>query len=156
MAKLTHVAEDGSSRMVDVTEKSPSERRAVAKGLVRMKPETMRLIEQGGIEKGNVFEVARVAGIMAAKRVPDTIPMCHPVQVTGIDIGFEKLDEGTVEIMATVKAFDKTGVEMEALAAVAACGLTIYDMCKAVDREMVLSEIRLEEKSGGKSGTFRR
>lgn len=143
--------------MVDVSEKLPTERRAEAAGTVFMKPETLRLIKSGGIKKGDVLAVAQVAGIMAAKRTSELIPMCHPLPLTSVDIGFY-LNEQTnaVEITAAVKCTGVTGVEMEALTAVSAAALTVYDMCKAVQRDMVISDIRLMRKSGGKSGDFRR
>ena len=144
MAKLSHVDDQGRARMVDVSDKDVTNRIAVARGAIRMRPQTLELILKGKVEKGDVFSVARVAGIMAAKKTSELIPMCHPLNIT------------SVEIEATVRVDGKTGVEMEAMTAVAVAGLTIYDMCKAVDREMSLGEIRLVKKSGGKSGTFLR
>ena len=141
--------------MVDVTAKSPTLRRAVARGTVRMRPETATLIQEGGIPKGDVFAVARIAGIMAAKKTGDLIPMCHPLELTGIEILFScDTAAGEVSIEATVQTIGRTGVEMEAMTAVSAAGLTIYDMCKAVDREIVITDIRLMSKEGGKSGAF--
>jgi len=155
-ARLSHIDAQGRARMVDVSAKAVTEREAVARGVVRMQPQTLRLIRSGTIAKGEVLAVARVAGIMAAKRTADLIPMCHPlpIQVAGID--FDVIAPGRLQIEARVKVTAKTGVEMEALAAVSAAALTVYDMCKAVDRGMVISDIRLMEKRGGRSGTFRR
>lgn len=155
MGKLSHIDEAGRARMVDVTAKEASERVAVARGTIRMRDETLDAILEERIEKGNVFAVARVAGIMAAKRTAELIPMCHPLNLTAVEVSLEpRRDPARVEIEAVAKVTGKTGVEMEALGAVAVAGLTIYDMCKAIDREMVLGEIRLVRKSGGKSGTF--
>jgi len=156
IATLSHVDARGRARMVDVSAKAITEREACARGVVRMQPGTLRLIRSGKIAKGEVLAVARVAGIMAAKRTADLIPMCHPlpVEVAGIDFGVT--GPGTLQIEARVKVTAKTGVEMEALAAVTAAALTIYDMCKAVDRGMVISDVRLMEKRGGRSGEFRR
>jgi len=150
---LTHVDDQGRVRMVDVGEKPDTERVAVAKGQVTMKPETLQLIVEGAVPKGDVLAVAQVAGIMAAKRVPDLIPLCHPLLLTKIDIEFD-IDEETprIEIIATVRSRGKTGVEMEALTAVSVAALTIYDMAKAVEPTMRIGEIRLVSKSGGKSG----
>jgi len=157
MAKLTHLDSEGRARMVDVTEKDVTQRVAVARGTVFMRSATLSLIKEKKVEKGDVFSVARVAGIMAAKKTPDLIPMCHPLNLTSVDLFLTaQQNPARVEIEAVVKVTGKTGVEMEALTAVSICGLTIYDMCKAVDREMSISEIRLMEKSGGKSGTFTR
>jgi cyclic pyranopterin phosphate synthase len=155
MKKLSHLDEKGRARMVDVTAKAPALRRAVARGKVRMRPETAALIQEGGIPKGDVFATARVAGIMAAKKTGTLIPLCHPLELTGIEIIFE-CDPlaGEVLIEAQVKTIGRTGVEMEAMTAVAVAAVTIYDMCKAVDREMVLTDIRLISKAGGKSGDF--
>lgn len=154
---LTHFDSDGKAVMVEVGEKTPTRRVAVASGEVRMRPETLQRILDSTIEKGDVFAVARLAGIMAAKKTPDLIPLCHPLLLTGIAVDFlSHPAEGRVEISATVKLTGTTGVEMEALTAVAVAGLTIYDMCKAIDKEMVIGAIRLEKKEGGKSGTFLR
>ena len=143
--------------MVDVTEKGETVRVATARGTVRMKPSTLELIEQGRVAKGDVLAVAQVAGIMAAKRTPDLIPMCHPLAITGVDMRLElNREESSVEISATVRLAGRTGVEMEALTAVSVAALTVYDMCKAVDREMIIDQIRLMHKTGGKSGEFRR
>ncbi|MBI2988056.1 MAG: cyclic pyranopterin monophosphate synthase MoaC [Deltaproteobacteria bacterium] len=155
MAKLTHLDAEGRARMVDVTEKAVTQRVAIARGTIFMRPETLSLIMEKKIEKGDVFSVARVAGIMAAKRTPELVPMCHPLNITSVEIFLTpEQNPARVEIEAVVKVGGQTGVEMEAMTAVAVSGLTIYDMCKAVDREMSVSEIRLVKKSGGKSGTF--
>jgi cyclic pyranopterin phosphate synthase len=154
--KLTHLDESGRVQMVDVGQKPDTERVAVAKGEVLMQPETLRLIAEGGVPKGDVLTTAQIAGIMAAKRTPDLIPLCHPLQLTKVDVDFE-IDEANtrVEITATVRCRGKTGVEMEALTAVSIAALTIYDMVKAVERTMRISNIRLVRKSGGKSGEWR-
>jgi cyclic pyranopterin phosphate synthase len=155
MKKLSHLDEQGQARMVDVTAKAPTLRRAVARGRVRMCPGTAAMIQTGGIPKGDVFAVARIAGIMAAKQTGRIIPLCHPLELTGIEIGFScDAQAGEVEIEAEVKTVGRTGVEMEAMTAVAAAALTIYDMCKAVDREITLTDLRLVRKEGGKSGAF--
>ena len=141
--------------MVDVTAKRETVREAVAQGRVLMRPATVALIESGGITKGDVFAVAKVAGIMAAKKTSDMIPMCHPLYLTGVDIQFTvNADKGEIKILAAVKTVGKTGVEMEAMTAVAVAGLTIYDMCKAADRSIIITDINLLSKKGGKSGTF--
>ena len=141
--------------MVDVTAKAPTLRRAVARGKVRMRPGTAALIQEGGITKGDVFATARIAGIMAAKQTGVLIPLCHPLELTGIEVLFACDPEaGEVAIEAKVKTVGRTGVEMEAMTAVGVAALTIYDMCKAIDREMVLTDIRLIRKEGGKSGAF--
>ena len=158
---LTHFNEEGRARMVDVGAKNITERVAVATGKVHLQPETMRLIKEGEIKKGDVLAVAQVAGIMGAKKTPDLIPMCHPLLLTNVDIAFtEELEPAQktglccIHIKATVKVTGQTGVEMEALTAVSIAALTIYDMCKAVDREMYFTNIGLLQKSGGKSGAF--
>lgn len=152
---LTHFDADGKAIMVEVGDKAPTKRVAVARGEVRMREATLQRILDRSVEKGDVFAVARLAGIMAAKKTSDLIPLCHPLLLTSVRVEFTPLPgEGRVEIEATVKVSGTTGVEMEALTAVAAAALTIYDMCKAVDREMVIGEIRLMEKHGGKSGSF--
>ncbi len=153
MKKLTHLDETGRPRMVDVTGKPDTHRRAVAKGLVRMQPATFTRLQGGQIAKGDVLTVAQLAGITAAKKTPDLIPLCHPILIDSVDIEFN-LDEenSTVEITATVESTGKTGVEMEALTAAAVTALTIYDMCKAIDRGIRIENIRLIKKSGGKSG----
>ena len=153
MAKLSHLDESGRARMVDVTAKDDTLREAVAKGSVRMKPETLALIQSGGVPKGDVLAVAQVAGVMAAKRTHELIPMCHPLLLSAIDVRLEPDEkESAVQITATVRTTGKTGVEMEALTAVSVAALTIYDMCKAVDRGMCIEGVRLVRKSGGKSG----
>ncbi len=154
MGELTHIDDAGRPRMVDVTGKSDTQREAVAKGMVRMKPATFDLIKKGGVAKGDVLGVAQLAGLMAAKETPHLIPLCHPVLIGDSRVEFS-LDEveSTVEITAMVRSSGKTGVEMEALTAVAVTALTIYDMCKAVDRGMRIENIRMVRKSGGKSGT---
>ncbi len=162
MSELTHFNVDGRAKMVDVTEKSVTQRTAIASGMVYMQPETLKRIQEGKIAKGDVLAVAQVAGIMGAKKTPDIIPMCHPLLLTGVDISFAEYPEPdengmcAVGISATVKVGGQTGVEMEGLTAVAIAALTIYDMCKAIDKGMILSEICLEEKTGGKSGTYTR
>ncbi len=155
MAKLTHMDDDGRPRMVDVTGKADTARVAVARGMVRMQPATFRIIKQGKAAKGDVLSVAQLAGIMAAKRTPDLIPLCHPILIGNVNIEFS-LDEAksTVEITTTVESTGKTGVEMEAMTATSVAALTIYDMCKAIDRGMKIETIRLVRKSGGKSGTI--
>lgn len=155
MAQLSHLDEQGRARMVDVSEKEVTSRIATACGTIHMHPETLALILEDKIEKGDVFSVARVAGIMAAKKTSELIPMCHPLNITSVAIELTPgTDPARVDIEASVRVSGKTGVEMEAMTAVSVAGLTIYDMCKAVDREMTLGEIRLVKKSGGKSGTF--
>lgn len=155
--ELTHFDREGRARMVDVTAKADTVRVAVARGAIRMKPETLALIGKGEIAKGDVLTVAQVAGIMGAKQTAALVPMCHPLQLTGAELRF-RLDHefNRVEIESRVQTTGKTGVEMEALTAVSVAALTIYDMCKAVDKEMVIEEIRLVEKAGGRSGMFRR
>jgi cyclic pyranopterin phosphate synthase len=153
--KLTHFDDQGAARMVDVGAKAETERVAVASGKVTMAPATAAAVRAGKIGKGDVLGIARVAGITGAKKTPELIPLCHPLRLTGIDVEMH-VTGNVVHITATVRAFDRSGVEMEALAAVSAAALTIYDMCKAIDRGMVISEIQLEEKRGGKSGTWRR
>jgi len=157
MTDLTHFDEKGQAIMVDVGGKEITERVAVARGEISMKLETLNLILEGRAKKGDVLGVARIAGIMAAKKTPEIIPLAHPLALNSVRIEFFP-DEGRsmIEIEATVKVTGKTGVEMEALTAVACAGLTIYDMCKAVDRGMVIGQVRLMEKSGGRSGHFRR
>lgn len=153
--KLTHVDDQGQVKMVDVGAKPDSERIATAAGRVLMKPATLELIRQGHIKKGDVLTVARIAGILAAKRTAELIPLCHPIPISGIELDLT-IDqaESAVQIVASVKTSGKTGVEMEALTAVATAALTIYDMAKAVDREMRLSDIRLLEKRGGVHGDY--
>lgn len=157
MGDFTHFNEEGRAKMVDVGNKNETVRVAVAAGRIVVNYETFEKIKTGGMKKGDVLSTAQIAGIMAAKKTSDIIPMCHPLMLTGIDIKFE-LDENTpaVEIMAEVKCKGVTGVEMEALTAVSAAALTIYDMCKAVQKDMVIEDIRLLSKTGGKSGEWRR
>lgn len=154
--QLTHLDEKGVARMVDVGSKPDSERIALAGGTVFMKPATLQLIQQGALKKGDVLSVARIAGIMAAKKTSDLIPLCHPIALTHLDVELT-LDtaENAVRILATARTTGKTGVEMEALTAVTVAALTVYDMAKAVDREMRLSDIRLLEKHGGQHGDYK-
>jgi cyclic pyranopterin phosphate synthase len=163
--RLTHFDEEGRAHMVDVGAKPDTVREAVATGMVRMRRETLELIRAGRMAKGDVLAVAQVAGVMAAKRTPEIIPLCHTLLLTGVDLAFaledghdgeNGADEGIVRIQATVRTVGKTGAEMEALTAVGAAALTIYDMCKAVDRGMTIDAIQLARKSGGKSGTYER
>ena len=155
MNKLTHFDEKGHARMVDVTPKAETLRVAVARGHVLAKRETLRLIAERGFAKGDVLEVARLAGIMATKRTGDLIPLCHPLALTSVKVDLSINEtEQYVEIEAEVQTVGRTGVEMEALTAVSVAGLTVYDMCKSIDREMEISDIRLVKKTGGKSGTF--
>jgi cyclic pyranopterin monophosphate synthase len=155
-AKLTHLDESGTARMVDVGHKPDTERLAVARGSVRMAPETLALIIEGNMKKGDVLTVAQLAGIMAAKRTAELIPLCHPLQLSHIDVTCQPNEaESRVDIEATVRLRGKTGVEMEALTAVSVAALTIYDMAKAVDRHMQLTAIRVVHKSGGQSGDWR-
>jgi cyclic pyranopterin monophosphate synthase len=152
---LTHFDEAGQAHMVEVGAKPETARMAIASGRISMLPATLAAVAAGEIGKGDVLGIARLAGIQAAKRAADLIPLCHPLRLTGVDLDL-RVGDSSVEITATVRAFDRSGVEMEALAAVSAAALTVYDMCKAIDRGMVISEIRLEEKRGGKSGTWTR
>ena len=157
LATLTHFDEAGAARMVDVSGKKETAREAVAGARVTMEPATLRLIVDRKIAKGDVFGVARVAGIMAAKRTAELIPMCHPLNLSSVEVAFGPDERAScVHITATVRMTGRTGVEMEALTAAAAAGLTIYDMCKSADRAMTVTDIRLLRKSGGKSGTFER
>jgi len=155
MAKLSHIDAKGNARMVDVSGKDVTSRTATAKGSVAMAPDTLRMILEGTVKKGDVLAAARLAGIMAAKRTAHIIPLCHPLPLSSVEVDLV-CDTGrnAVDIAATCKVEGRTGVEMEALTAVAVAALTIYDMCKAVDRGMVISDLRLTHKSGGKSGTF--
>lgn len=155
MSQLTHIDEQGRARMVDVGGKADTAREAVARGRVRMAPSTLELIRAGGVAKGDVLAVARVAGIMAAKKTGDLIPLCHPLPLTKVEVDF-RFEEGAVLIQAVAATYGKTGVEMEALTAAATAALTIYDMAKAADKAMVIDEIRLVKKTGGKSGTYER
>ena len=153
--KLTHFDAEGNAIMVDVGSKPDTSRVAIAGGEIRMTPEAYDMIVDGGIAKGDVLGVARVAGIMAAKKTPDLIPLAHPIMINKVEIDFVKLDENcTIEIIAKVSTTGKTGVEMEALTSVSVAALTIYDMCKAVDKGMIIDKIRLLEKTGGKSGHY--
>lgn len=155
MGELTHFDAKGDARMVDVGGKAVTDRVAVAKGSVLMAPATLALIQEGRIGKGDVLAVARLAGIMAAKRTPDLIPLCHHVALASVELEFAcDAARHAVDIAATCRATDRTGVEMEAMTAVTVAALTVYDMCKAVDRGMRIAEVRLVHKSGGKSGTF--
>ncbi len=155
MLKLTHIDKQGRAKMVDVSHKRETLREAIVRGSVFMNKNTFKRIISGKIEKGEVFSVARVAGIMAAKRTSEIIPMCHPLNLSHIEINFFPFEkESRIDIEARAKIKARTGVEMEAFVAVAAAGLTIYDMCKAIDRGMVVSNIHLVKKTGGKSGTY--
>ena len=154
MSELTHFDDEGASRMVDVGGKDVTSRVAVAESFVTMEPETQKLILDRQVAKGDVLEFARIAGIMATKKTSDLIPLCHPLSINSVSLDFEVRNETTIRIEATVKVDGKTGVEMEALTAVSVAALTIYDMCKAVDRAMSLGPTQLLEKSGGKRGHF--
>ncbi|GAB7388859.1 cyclic pyranopterin monophosphate synthase MoaC [Bacillaceae bacterium] len=154
--RLTHFNEQNRARMVDVSEKAVTKRVAVAKSMVKMKPETMARIKEGRIGKGDVLAVAQVAGIMAAKKTAELIPMCHPIPITGVDIRFDDAAEDTLQIEASVKTTGVTGVEMEALTAASVAALTVYDMCKAIDKGIVIGPTYLVAKEGGKSGDYRR
>lgn len=154
---FTHFDARGSARMVDVGEKPKTQRTAIAAGRVRVNADTFALIRTGGVKKGDVLTVAQVAGIMAAKRTPDIIPMCHPIAITGVELSLSLNEVAlAVDIEATVSCTGETGVEMEALTAVSAAALTVYDMCKAVQRDIVIEDIRLLRKSGGQSGDYER
>lgn len=153
---LTHVNARGEAHMVDVSEKNVTHREAIAESFVNMKPETLALIQSGSAAKGDVFATARIAGILAAKRTSELIPLCHPIALTSIKIDIVACPPERVHIIAEVRCDEKTGVEMEALTAASVAALTIYDMCKAVDRGMEIATTRLLKKSGGKSGTFER
>jgi cyclic pyranopterin monophosphate synthase len=157
MTGLTHLDERGRARMVDVSDKDVTQRTATARAVVTMQPETAQLISSGGMAKGDVLAVAQVAGVMAAKRTPDLIPLCHPLPISGVAMQFDlDVDQARLEIQATVKVTSRTGVEMEALTAASVAALTVYDMCKAVDRGMSIGPVELVHKAGGKSGEFRR
>jgi cyclic pyranopterin phosphate synthase len=156
MSDLTHFDEHGASRMVDVSAKPETLRAARASGQVRMAAATAALIRDRAVAKGDVFEVARLAGILAAKRTGELIPLCHPLPLNAVSVDFTFESDTLLRIEATARLVGRTGVEMEALTAVSVAALTVYDMCKAVDRGMIIERIRLEEKSGGQSGTFRR
>jgi cyclic pyranopterin phosphate synthase len=155
MSRLTHVGDDGAARMVDVTGKAVTARTATATGHVALSPEVVALLRGEGVPKGDALAVARVAGIMGAKRTPDLIPLCHPIALSGVEVELEVLDDG-VGVSATARSADRTGVEMEALTAVSVACLTLVDMCKAVDKLAVISGIRVESKTGGKSGDWKR
>ena len=155
--EFSHINDEGRAKMVDVSDKCDTTREAVAVGSVSMKNETLQRIKEGSISKGDVLAVAQVGGIMGAKSTSQIIPMCHPIMISGCDISFEiDFDNNKVNIRATTKTVGKTGIEMEALTAVSVAALTIYDMCKAIDREMVINNIMLVKKTGGKSGIFER
>lgn len=157
MKRLSHVDRRGQARMVDISDKDETKREAVARGVITMRSETLRLIQQGSLPKGDVLAAARLAGVMAAKRVPDLIPLCHPLLLTSAEIEFTPVERtGRLDIESRVRITGRTGAEMEALTAVAVAALTVYDMCKAVDKAMVIGSIRLVVKKGGKSGTYRR
>ena len=157
MSKLTHFNQAGEAHMVDIADKASTARRAVAAGRIVMLAQTLELIQQGKHKKGDVLGVARIAGIMATKRTADLVPMCHPLALTHVAVEFEiQVDESAIECRVTAETSGQTGVEMEALTGVQVALLTIYDMCKAVDRGMVISDVRLQEKSGGKSGHWQR
>jgi cyclic pyranopterin monophosphate synthase len=156
MAELSHFDESGASRMVDTSAKAETLREARASGLVRMAPATANLIRDRALAKGDVLEVARLAGILAAKRTGDLIPLCHPLPITSVVVDFAWAATDLLRVEATVRVFGRTGVEMEALTAVSVAALTVYDMCKTVDRVMTIERVRLEEKSGGRGGHFRR
>jgi len=153
MNDLTHVDAEGRLRMVDVSAKPVTERRAVASGVVRMRPETLRAIRERRTPKGDPLEAARLAGILAAKRTAELIPLCHPLPLTHVDVEVELTEEG-IALTASAATTAQTGVEMEALVAVSIAALTLYDMCKAIDREMTITDIRLERKTGGRSGDY--
>ena len=155
MSLFSHIDDKGRSRMVDITDKEPTLRSAVAQGVVSMEPSTFEMIHNNSIKKGNVLETARIAGIMAAKKTSELIPMCHPINISHIDIAFEPDKEtSSIKVKTSVRLFGQTGVEMEALTAASVAALTIYDMCKSQDKRIIISDICLLEKSGGKSGIF--
>ena len=154
--EFSHIDEEGKVKMVDVSEKDVTNRKAIAVGKIKMKSKTLKMIKEGNIKKGAVLETARISGIMGVKKTPDIIPMCHPLLISGINIEFEFKGEDTIKIKAIVKNSGKTGVEMEALTGVSIAALTIYDMCKAVDKDMIIGDIKLNYKAGGKSGVYKR
>ena len=157
MSKLTHIDASGQARMVDVGEKEITERSATAEAIIDLLPETLKLIMEGGHKKGDVFAVARIAGIQAAKKCSDLIPLCHPLMLSSVKVELQAIeDNNQVRVLATCKLSGQTGVEMEALTAASVAALTVYDMCKAVDRGMVIHSLQLLEKSGGKSGHYKR
>ena len=155
MGDFTHLDDQGRARMVDVGDKASSRRKAIARAEIHMSPETIQALTQGGIPKGDVLAVARVAGIQAAKKTAELIPLCHPLPLTSVTVEFE-IKEDRVEIESKAETFGQTGVEMEALTACSVAALTIYDMCKALDRMMVIESVALWEKQGGKSGDWKR
>ncbi len=156
MTEFTHLDNDGRVRMVDVSDKAPTDRRAIAQAVIVMQPETLAQIQARTVKKGNVFETARIAGVMAAKQTAMLIPMCHPLNLRHVQVDFElDTDRSRIRIRAAVRIHDRTGVEMEALSAATVAALTIYDMCKAVDRGMQITDVWLVEKTGGRSGTYR-
>jgi cyclic pyranopterin phosphate synthase len=155
MERFTHLDESGAARMVDVSAKDVTARSATATGRVLVSPAVVRALRGDGVPKGDALGVARVAGIMAAKRTPDLVPLCHPLAISGVTLDLEVHDNG-VAITATVRTTDRTGVEMEALTAVSVAALTVIDMVKSIDKDAVITDVRVEEKSGGKSGTYRR
>jgi cyclic pyranopterin monophosphate synthase len=155
--ELSHIDDHGKARMVDVGDKPETVREARARGTVVMQPTTLELIQHNAVQKGDVLAVAKIAGIMAAKRTSELIPLCHPLQLTTVDLSFQfNAQEARIDIESLARVTGKTGVEMEALTAVATAALTVYDMCKAVDRDMRITDIRLIEKRGGRSGIFQR
>jgi cyclic pyranopterin phosphate synthase len=156
MDRLTHVDAKGRARMVDVGGKKPTRRTAVARGRVRVGPKILALLRENGLPKGDLFATAQIAGIQAAKRTHELIPLCHPLKITHVEVNLRVLGPDGIEVTAAVRAEDKTGVEMEALTAAAVACLTVYDMCKAVDKGITIEEIRLLKKTGGKSGTYER
>lgn len=154
---LTHIDKDGNLHMVDITQKQDTERIAVAHAVVKMNKQTLQAIESGDVKKGNVLATAKVAGIMAAKKTSELIPLCHNINLTNVELDFRiNHEENCVQIISTIKCIGKTGAEMEALTAVSVAALTIYDMCKAMDKEMIIEQVYLVEKSGGKSGAWKR
>ncbi|MFC2033948.1 cyclic pyranopterin monophosphate synthase MoaC [Chloroflexota bacterium] len=156
MTELTHLNSSGEAHMVDISDKGDTEREAVVKGKVLMKPDTLEQIKNAGLKKGDVLAVARVAGIMAAKKTPDLIPLCHPVLLGNVNIDFNLSGNDSIEITATAKSTGKTGAEMEAMVAASVTALTIYDMGKSIDRGMTITDICLESKKGGKSGVYQK
>lgn len=156
MSSMSHFDDQGASRMVDVGAKQPTRRTARARAVVRMDPQTRVMVDRGACSKGDVFEVARLAGIQAAKRTSELVPLCHPLPIDCVELSFQTIEDNRVQIEAHVAVTARTGVEMEALTAVSVAALTVYDMCKSLDRAMVIETIQLEEKTGGRSGPYRR
>lgn len=156
MAELTHLNKKGEAVMVDVSSKNKTERTAIAEGMIKMNPETLNKIMEQNIPKGDVLSVARVAGIMAVKKAPDLIPLCHPLSIDAVSIEFEKKGEDILYVQCMVKTTERTGVEMEALTGVSVACLTVYDMCKSIEKGIEIGPIRLVKKTGGKSGTYLR